>query len=505
MSVSTGLEVSQRTEAESTVFSSGSAEAPFIDFSKLNLLGREDELGHLQDVYKHVQLGGSSRKAKMTSSSSRNDNENENETSIVMVRGLSGTGKSTLVKQFMDDIDRRSQFPGGPIKPFFLYGKYDDLSGDDPFSALVDAFSDFANMLVEGGNKDELERVRKDINDSLGDEANYLTTVVPALRKVISDSESDYDLGSKENAFNRIKYLFQKFTNAISTKTRPVVMVLEDLQWCDKASAQLLQALLTDYDLKYLLFIGSYRSDEVVQDNSFYDCLRVVSVSQRIKQIKLVNLSIEELGGFISDALNIDVKEAETLIQLVFKKTKGNIFFAKQVLDELHRKGFLEISQTTFRWEWHLDNCDLDNILSDDVLQAVTAKLQSSSERLQRALLIAAYTRSTIDFDTLQKLMELDGCPVKAKVLIKILDKAVLDGYLQNSMGSKSYSFTNDRIQQAGRLLVEGTNANFETHISSFSTIFHFSPSALFLCSLWSCSLGSNARFLQINHGEEII
>ena len=124
MSVSIGLETSQRTEAESTIFSDSVETRRFIDFSKLNLLGREDELGHLHDIYKHVQLGGSSRK------DATGRNKNENETSVVMIRGLSGTGKSTLVKQFMNDIDRRSQFPGGPIKPFFLYGKYDDLSGD---------------------------------------------------------------------------------------------------------------------------------------------------------------------------------------------------------------------------------------------------------------------------------------------------------------------------------------------------------------------------------------
>lgn len=444
---SVSIETSQQTDAESTFFSGSSGAENKLDFSNINILGREDEISRLQEVYSHVQLGGSSRKIIKGS---------ENHTSIVMIRGLAGTGKSTLVKQFMEDIERRSRFPGGPIKPFFLYGKFDDLSADDPFSAIVDAFSDFANMLLEGGDE-ELERVRKDINDALGEEANYLTTIIPGLRNIMESTNEDDDkyLGSKENASNRLKYVFQKFTNAISSKTRPLVMVLDDLHCGDKASAELIQALLTDNDLRHLMFIGTYQSDLMTKKSPFHSCFRIIDNSQRIKKIKLINLSIEEMGSFISDALNVDdVKEADTLVKMVYDKTKGNIFYAKQILDELYRKGFLELSPTTGKWEWHLDDGDLDAILSDDVFQAVTAKLQSASEKLQKALTIAAYTRSTIDLDVLQTLMKLDGCPVESKVLVKILDRAVLDGLLLNSMGSKSYSFANDRIQQAAYGLV---------------------------------------------------
>jgi predicted ATPase len=410
-----------------------------LDFSHSNLLRREEELQRLSDIYECVQQGAEY-------SNSRNDKKER--VSIAMIRGLSGTGKSFLAKKFLANLEKKSQEPWGPIMPFFLYGKYDDLSGADPFSALIDAFNGFANILLNGGD-DELMRVRRDIRSELGSEANYLTTVVPGLRNV-TGGDCDNTIGSKENASNRLKYIFQKFTNAISTAKRPVVMLLDDLQWCDLASAELIEALLTDSDLRYFMFIGTYRSDDMEADNSFFGTLQNIEKKRPVQNIKLVNLTLEEMGSFISEVLDIPKINAELLTQIVFDKTLGNIFFAKQVLEELHRNGLLEISPTSLKWEWHLDGVNLDNILSDDVIQVVTAKLQCAPFKLQRALIIAAYTRSTFDLNTLQKLLELDGHAIPSRKLMKILDKAVLDGHLINSMGSDSYSFAHDGIRQAG-------------------------------------------------------
>jgi predicted ATPase len=440
-----------------------------LDFSQSKVLGREEATNRLHEIYKNAQQGGNSLKGA--------NGTVKQASTVAMIRGLSGTGKSTLAKHFMDELERKSEEPWGPIKPFLLYGKYDDLSGTVPFSALIDAFNGFANMLANGG-KAERERVRDNIKKNLGAEANYLAAVVPSLKRITGDS--DKDLGSKENASNRLKYAFQKFANTISTEKRPVVLVLDDLQWCDAASADLIEALLTDSDLRHFMFLGTYRSDEMGRESPFYENLRATENSRNVENIELVNLSLLETGFFISDVLNMDIKEVEPLTEMVFNKTSGNIFFVKQALDELHRKGLLVQSPTTFKWELRLGNKDVNHVLSDDVMQVVAAKLRRAPNKLQRALTIAAYSRSNIDFDTLHKLLELDGCPTSEKSLITLLDKAVLDGHLLNSMGSNSYSFSHDRIQQAGEYFFCESqtfvhNAEF-ANTFLFSFVAHFFP-----------------------------
>jgi predicted ATPase len=368
-----------------------------------------------------------------------------------MIRGLSGTGKSTLAKQFMEDLEQKSQQDGGPTKPFFLSGKYDELSRADPFSAIVEAFSGFASSLVKGEHE-ELESVRQDIKTALGTEANVLATVVPDLRVVTYDEDDDSTVSVfKENAWNRLRHVFQTFSNAISTKARPVVMFLDDLQWCDEASFGLIQSLLADCDLRYFMFVGCYRSDEVEGNLPLKKLLEFLEERGGIETIELVNFSIGELNAFIGDALGMEAEETQSLTDAVYRKTSGNIFYTMQVLEELQRKSLLSFSRVTFQWEWYLDDIQIDDLLSEDVIQAVTAKIRSAPKKLQKALVIAAYTRSTFDIDTLQKLMELDGCPVESQEMIELLDKAVLDGHLSNITGLKTYSFAHDRILQAGK------------------------------------------------------
>lgn len=442
-SVLTSTESSSRTVGESSTAHSLQSES-HIDFSQSTLLGREEAVGRLHKIYNYAQQGGTSLKVA-------NGNVKQAST-VAMIRGLSGTGKSTLAKQFMADLERKSEDPSEPVKPFFLYGKYDDLSGTDPFSALIDAFNGFANALAHG-EKVECDLIRDNIRENLGMEASYLTALIPSLKGITG--EFDAKLGSMENASNRLKYAFQKFANTISTERRPVVLVLDDLQWCDTASADLIEALLTDSDLRHFMFLGTYRSDEMGSHCPFNESLRSIEHRRYVENIELMNLSLLETERFISDVLNADIKELKSLAEMVYNKTNGNIFFVKQVLGELNRKGLIVQSRKTLKWQWKLGGRDVHQVLSDDVMQVVSAKLQRAPLELQRALTIAAYCRSTIDFHTLQKLLELDGCPTSEKSLITMLDKAVLDGHLMNSMGSNSYSFAHDRIQQAGESFVD--------------------------------------------------
>jgi predicted ATPase len=436
-----------------------------LDFSakRVRVLARQNELQLLHDVYSHVQRKGINSTKKR---------DLKQETSVAMIRGLSGTGKSTLVKKFVGDLDKQSKCTGGPKQPLFLAGKYEELSGADPFSAIVEAFSGLAATLLQDESVSDLERIQTAIQDSLGWDISALTAVIPDLQAVIEGpNRSNKSIAVKsshsrqqpanigppsEHAWNRLRFVFQKFSNAISSKERPVVMFLDDLQWCDPASLDLIQALLTDKDLQYFMFIGAFRSDEVVADHPLQQALQTIQDAQTIQNVELVNFSLKEFENFVSDVLKYDemTDELKELAGIIQQKTEGNLFFAMQVLEELHRNGVLQFSRLTFQWEWHGDAKNLSELLADDILTAFTMKITSSPVMLQTALVTAAYTRSTLDCHTLQKLLGMNGNAISLDDLIKTLDKAVVDGLLSNNMGSTIYSFGHDRIQQAAYSLI---------------------------------------------------
>ncbi len=402
-----------------------------MDFSTLKVRGRDQELLRLHEIYSFVHRGC------------------RRETKVAIIKGLSGTGKSTLVKRFVEELEEQRNSTGSVRVPLFLHGKYDELVGTDPFSGIVEAFDRFANDLVSG-KKEELERIRNAVHDQLGPEANTLVTIIPSLNAIMSNK--GFPKGSKENARNKLKYVFQRFVSAISTETRPVIMFLDDLQWCDSASLELIQTLLMDADLQHFMFIGAYRKDEVQFDAELHSFLQMIDANQRLEQIDIGNLSKNELNLVVRDALQQENEdECMSLTEAIFNKTKGNIFHSIQVLQELQRKEILMFSRVTFQWEWQLNGVNLDDILSDDIIQAITDKISNCSKDLQRVLVLVAHTRFSIDVDTLQKLTDLNGPMIPSAGLLKILDEAVVDGILANSMGSRVYNFSHDRIQQAGR------------------------------------------------------
>jgi len=145
-----------------------------LDFSQCKVPDRDVHIESLHKVYNFVCQGLDRRMDKR-----------QGETSVAsIIGGSSGTGKSTLIKQFQDELREKSQVPGGPCMPFLIEDKFDELIGADPFSAIVQAFTRFAEGMMQRDTH-ELERIRSCVSKQLGTEAALLTAVVPKLKVVI--------------------------------------------------------------------------------------------------------------------------------------------------------------------------------------------------------------------------------------------------------------------------------------------------------------------------------
>ncbi len=265
------------------------------------------------------------------------------------------------------------------------------------------------------------------------------------------------------NSWNRLKYVLQLFTRTISTEDRPVILLLDDLQWADNASLELVQALVTDKRIRHFMFIGTYRADEVSDHHPLSQKLSRISKTQPVESISIKNLTVEELIDFLHDHIKIDAFDCRNLATKVHAATNGNLFFVIQILVELNRQCALIYSEFRKAWEWDdvAGMLVLETGLSDNLEEAVELKIRRSPKMIKQALVTMAYSRGTIDIEILHKLMEREDRSARKRRTIDInqlrraLDRAVLEGFLSNSIGSNYYSFAHDKVLERSYCLIK--------------------------------------------------
>lgn len=180
----------------------------------------------------------------------------------------------------------------------------------------------------------------------------------------------------------------QKFIKVFTSQEHPLVMFLDDLQWSDSASLNLLQLLMND--TKYLLILGAYRDNEVSLAHPFVITVDdIIKAGATVNTIRLQPLSLMDVNQLVADTLNCELSLAQPLTELVYQKTKGNPFFTTQFLKALHQDGLI-----TFNWDIRHWQCDIAQVralaITDDVVEFMALQLQKLPTETQNILKLAA-------------------------------------------------------------------------------------------------------------------
>ena len=237
---------------------------------------------------------------------------------MMLVAGYSGVGKTALVYEVHKPMTEKHGY--------FAAGKFDQFQRNIPYSAISQAFNEFCQYLLTE-TADELIRWRDQILKAVGNNGQVLIDVINQLELIIGPQPLVAEVGSLD-AQNRFNLVFQNFFRAICQKEHPLVLFIDDLQWADSASLNLLKTLMTDTDSHYFQIIGAYRDNEVDEAHPLMMTLEALQkAGALLNTISLANLSKTDVNRLITDALKCEPLYAEPLTQLVYDKTLGNAFF----------------------------------------------------------------------------------------------------------------------------------------------------------------------------------
>lgn len=357
---------------------------------------------------------------------------------LMVIGGHAGSGKTELMKAI--------QMPVMHKNGFFISSKFDPLKQSIPYAALILAFRDLVRQILAGAD-DQIAEWRKRLLAAVGQSGITLTEVISELTLIIGEQPPVKALPPVEST-NRFHALFGNFIKAFADKKHSLVITLDDLQWADPASLQLLQVLIQDPSNRYLFIVGTYRLLEIheghVLEELFFGNLRKTGIAASF--INVEALGLPNVIQYVADVLHADPSRIKPLAEAVYQKTGGNPFYVKQMLQFFYEEKLLYFNSDEMRWDWHMDAVK-EREGFPDVISLIARRFAALPEETRQMLRFASCFGHSFDIRMLSELYEQETEVTEQDLLPALGEGLIL-------AEQHTYTFLHDRVRKAAYDLI---------------------------------------------------
>ncbi|MEC1157637.1 ATP-binding sensor histidine kinase [Cytobacillus horneckiae] len=334
------------------------------------LYGRGNEIAKIESVFSHASSGGFG---------------------VVFIPGQSGIGKTALVNEVHKPLIKE--------KGYFISGKFDQMQRQIPFEPIIAAFQSLIRQIMTE-SPERVERWKQKLEEELSSRTAVIAPIIPELKWLINEKEI-IEAASSVDTQRRFYFIFQKFIQVFAAKEHPLVLFLDDLQWADIASLEMLEYLLTQANSQYLMIIGAYRNNEIHEHHPLNKTLKLLNNNKVLfEEIPLANLPRKTILEWVSDSLLNSGKEIENLATFIHRITQGNPFYTKQLLQSYYEDGQIVLQPEKGMWAVNYKAIN-ENPVNESIIHFIVERIRLLPEETQRVLKLAACIGNIFDLRTL--------------------------------------------------------------------------------------------------------
>ena len=328
----------------------------------VGVIGRFTEAELLLDAFKRV-LTGEGRE-------------------VVLISGEAGVGKTTLAAHLT-----RKVFDNGAC---VLLGRCDEDLGVS-YGPFVEALTHYVTHAPE-------EALHSHVQSHGAELAKLVPALTDRVGKLPEPQSSDPDT-ERYLLFGAVVRLL-----AHASAFRPIVLVIDDMQWVDRPSLQLLRQLVTSSEPMRLLLIGAYRGTELSTSHPLTDTLAQLRREPGVGRIELKGLDNVGVIDFMEAAAGQVLDEPGVrLAHLLQRETDGNPFFVAEVLRHLSETGAIYQDPDG---RWSVSSNLVEQALPDSVREVISSRVSRLGDDARRVLSLAAVIGRDFDLELVSRVSE---------------------------------------------------------------------------------------------------
>ncbi|HHY93368.1 MAG TPA: AAA family ATPase, partial [Firmicutes bacterium] len=355
--------------------------------------GRDEELNFLQAALQRVAAGG---------------------TEVVLVAGEAGMGKTRLLQEFRRQARGRATFGGG---------KFPLLPTEAQYRPVAQAFDEVLSW-IQSLSKEEAAAWKARLQEQLGVNLSLVAEIVPGIEQLTGELPKA-QVGSSLEAEERLHYALSQLMQLLAVKDRPLVLILDDLQWADRGSVRLLEAVLAEGGLRHVLVLGAYREEEVPKEHVVRQAaVNLQRLGVKVQQLALGPVEQDQVEQMVAATLCCSREEATPLARFLQAQTGGNLLFIKELLYTMFKQELIVYKPESGGWQWDLHGVK-DTLFGGDVIGLLVQRIEVLPPLDKNVLRLAACIGTHFSPELLAKLAEQET-PVAAQSLSRLVEEGLL-------------------------------------------------------------------------------